>query len=118
MSVTISGTTGIKSPGYLLTSSEVSSTSYSLQLTDSSKMLFLTGASAITITIPPQSSVGWVADTQIMFVRYSSSSVTFQAGSGVTIRSADSLLSVASQYASVMLYRKSQDEWLLTGALV
>lgn len=89
-------------------------TARTLGLTDSQKYLRCTNASATTITIPPQSSVAWTADTEIVIEQSGTGQVTVAPGAGVTIRTSRTLKSNL-QYSQVTLKRVASDEWVCGG---
>ena len=82
-------------------------------------MFTFSGASgATTITMPQDSATTFAEGTQIMWVRYhGSNAVTFAAGTGATIISKDSNLSIDGQYAVAVTVKTDANEWLLFGAL-
>lgn len=92
-------------------------TSYTLALTDSSKLITLDNGSAITLTIPPSSSVAFDVGTQILVEQLGTGVVTFAPGSGVTLLSYDSNLSLAGQYAGATLIKLATDTWTIQGNL-
>lgn len=73
-----------------------------------------TSATAVTYTVPPQSSVSWVDNAEIVFEQAGAGQITIAAGSGVTINSSESLKS-GQQYAVIGLKRVASDVWTLTG---
>ncbi len=90
--------------------------SKTLALADAGKYLRCTDA--VTVTVPPQSSVAWEANTEIHFEQAAAGAVTFTAGAGVTINKPASLNAVtAEQYVAVTLKRVAADTWTLIGAL-
>lgn len=90
-------------------------TTYTLVLADAGKMVSLSNASAITMTVPPNSSVAFPVNTRIDLVQYGAGQVTVAAGSGVTIRSSGSKLKLSGQYSGATLWKKATDEWVLIG---
>lgn len=92
-------------------------TTYTLVLADAGKLITLTNASAITLTVPPNSSVAFAVGTVIALAQYGAGTVTVAAGAGVTINSDTSMLDLAGQYTTAALTKIATDEWLLTGAL-
>jgi hypothetical protein len=89
-------------------------TSRTLVLTDAQKYLRCTNGSATTITVPPQTDVAWVAATEILIEQGGAGQVTIAAGSGVTLRTSQTLLS-AAQYSQLTLKRVASDEWVVGG---
>lgn len=92
-------------------------TTYTLALTDVAKIVTLDNASAITLTVPAESSVAWPAGTTIVLVALGAGTVTVTAGGGVTINSADSAVEIGAQYGAVTLVKYGTDTWLLFGNL-
>lgn len=92
-------------------------TTYTLVLTDQGGLVTLNNASAITLTVPPNSSVAFATGTMIGLAQVGAGQVTVAAGAGVTIRSVSSQLKIASQYGGAQLYKLATNEWLLIGNL-
>ena len=92
-------------------------TTYTLVLTDVAKVVTLSNASAITLTVPPESSVAWPTGTTIVLAQLGAGTVTVAAGSGVTINSVGGNLDISDQYAVATLLKTGTDTWLLFGAL-
>jgi len=92
------------------------SASKTLALTDAEKHQICTNSSAITITIPLDSSVAFPAGTEIEITMYGKGSVTIAGASGVTLKSENDYDTVSTQNHSCALKRVATDEWLLTGA--
>lgn len=91
-----------------------SGTSYTLVLGDAGDYIQTTSTTAVTITVPPQSSVTWAADTEIYFEQNNTGQITIAAGSGVTINSSETLKSFA-RYSVLALKRVAENVWTLTG---
>ena len=93
-------------------------TSYTTVLADNGKLITLSNASAITATIPPNSSVAYPIGAQINFVQLGAGQVTFTQGSGVTIVSTGATASAPktrAQYSSATAIQTSTDTWLVAG---
>ena len=91
-------------------------TSNTLISTDAGKLLSYSNASAITVTVPPESSVNFNVGTQILIIQAVAGDVTISAGSGVTINSLGSSLKTAGQYAIIGLIKTDSDSWIVTGS--
>lgn len=89
-------------------------TSYTLTLSDAGKMVTLTNAAAITLTIPTNASVAFPIGTRIDIGQGGAGQVTV-GGAGVTIRSSGSKLKLSGQYSGATLWKKGTDEWWLIG---
>jgi hypothetical protein len=90
---------------------------YTLILTDNLKLVTMDYASACTVTVPPESAVNFPVGALILIAQYGAGQVTFVEGSGVTINSVDSALSLTGQYVTASLIKTAADTWLLTGSL-
>jgi len=93
-------------------------TTYTFVLTDSGKLCTFSNASAITVTVPPNSSVAFPVGAQIDCSQLGAGKVTFAEGAGVTINSESSNKSIGAQYAGVTLRKLATDTWLLVGNLI
>lgn len=91
-----------------------SGTSYTLVLGDAGDYIQTTSTTAVTITVPLQSSVAWVADTEIYFEQNNTGQITIAGASGVTINSSETLKSFA-RYSVMALKRVAENVWTLTG---
>jgi hypothetical protein len=89
-------------------------TSYTLALSDAGKLVTLSNAAAITLTIPTHASVALPVGTRIDLVQYGAGQVTL-GGSGVIIRSSGSKLKLAGQYSGATLWKRGTNEWVLIG---
>jgi len=93
---------------YALPTNVQTGTTYTAVLADANKLTSLSNASAVTVTIPPQSSVTWVANTVLRYTNLGAGTVTFVGGSGVTVTNVAATL---AQYASADLIRTGSDAW-------
>lgn len=94
-------------------------TTYTFVLTDSGKWFRFSNASAVTVTIPPHSSVAFAAGTQFDGIAAGAGAVSFAAGSGVTINSFAGNKKIAGQYAGFTLVQSDTiDTWDLVGNLI
>jgi hypothetical protein len=120
-----SGATVTTIAGLTLTSSVITSainaqsgTSYTPVLSDNTSIITLSNASAIAVTIPPNSSVAYAVGTQLNFAQYGAGQVTISGGSGVTIVSTGATAAtpkLRAQYASATAIQTSTNNWLIVG---
>lgn len=89
-------------------------TSYTLVLSDVAKVISLTNAAAITLTIPTNASVAFPIGTQILLYQGGAGQVTVS-GAGVTIRSQGTRTKLSGQYAVGGLLKLATDEWVIFG---
>ena len=90
-------------------------TTYTLALTDAGKLVTLNNASAITLTVPANSSVAFSVGDQINLLQLGAGQVTVAGAGGVTIRSEGSKLKLKGQYATATCVKIDTDEWVLLG---
>ena len=90
------------------------SSAYTLVLSDANKAVESTSASAINITVPPNSSVAYPVGTVIEIAQVGNGQITIVAGSGVTINTPATLKS-RTQWATLVLRKRATDTWLLAG---
>lgn len=89
-------------------------TTYTLALTDVAKVVSLTNAASITLTIPTNATVAFPTGTQILLYQGGAGQVTV-GGAGVTIRSNGTKLKINGQYAVAGLLKIATDEWVFFG---
>jgi len=97
-----------------ITGNNQTGTTYTLVLSDAGKCVEGNNASAITLTIPPNTSVAFPVGTVIEVFQQGAGQITVTAGSGVTLRAPDGA-KTAKQYASASLRQRATDEWVLAG---
>jgi hypothetical protein len=84
-------------------------TTYTLAATDFTTLVTLSNASPVTVTVPLQSSVAWVAGTQLRLMNLGAGLVTVAGAVGVTVNGAATL----PQYSSATLVRTASDAWTI-----
>lgn len=92
-------------------------TTYTTVLTDDGKLITCSNASAISVTIPPNSSVAYGIGTQLNFAQLGAGQVTLVAGSGVTLNSAGAKLKLDAQYAVATCVKTDTNTWFVVGNL-
>lgn len=93
-------------------------TTYTFVLADNGKVVTASNASAITITIPPASSVAYATGAQLNVIQKGAGQVTFAQGSGVTIRSTGATATAPKlrvQYSSATCIYEGSDVWYVVG---
>lgn len=91
-------------------------TTYILVIGDTGKLITLSNAAPITLTVPPDASVAFAVGSRIDLAQTGTGQVTVAAGVGVTV-SATPGLKLSSQYAGATLVKTDTDAWLLFGSL-
>jgi hypothetical protein len=92
-------------------------TSYTAVLGDDGDLITFDNGSAITFTIPPNGTVAFGIGTQINIMQLGVGQVTVAPGAGVTLRSANSRLKTATQYAVITCCKIATDTWVVIGNL-
>lgn len=114
---TIATALALLAPLLLPLRSAYTAASNTLVIGDAFKGVPLDRATAIGLTVPPNSSVAFDVGTLINVYQYGAGAASIVAGSGVTIRSLNSSLTISGRYAMVTLLKIATDEWLLVGTL-
>ena len=91
-------------------------TTYTPVLSDEGKLVTITNAAAITITLPQNSSLAFPIGGRFDTVGLGAGLVTFAAGSGSTLVGTPSLVTRA-QYSVVSVVKISTNGWLVVGDL-
>ena len=92
-------------------------TTYTLVLTDAQKIVSLTNASAIALTVPTNASVAFEIGDQINLLQLGAGQVTVAGDAGVTVSSEGAKLKLKDQYAIGTLVKTGTDAWVLVGNL-
>jgi hypothetical protein len=93
-------------------------TTYTLVLADAGKWVRCSNASAIALTVPPNSSVAFPVGTVVTISQAGAGAVTITAGSGVTINKRSALTLVTNgQYAVAGIMKSATDTWTAFGDL-
>jgi len=92
-------------------------TTYTLALTDAAKIVTLTNASAITLSINTDANVNFAIGTQILLYQGGAGQVTVAATTPATtsIRSNGSKTKINGQYGVVCVTKIAANEWVLFG---
>ena len=100
-------------PLIAMTQNPQTGTTYTLAATDFTKLVTLSNASAVTVTVPLESSVAWVAGTQLRLMNLGAGVVTVVGAVGVTINGSPLTL---SQYKQGTLTKTGTNTWTFTGS--
>jgi uncharacterized iron-regulated membrane protein len=92
-------------------------TTYQAVLTDDGKLVTCDNASAITFTIPLNSTVAFGIGTQINIMQLGAGQITISPAGGVTLRSNGSKLKLNGQYAVATCCKIATDTWVVVGNL-
>lgn len=94
----------------------ISTTTYTLVLTDASKFVVMLNSAASTLTVPANASVAFPAGTQIAIRSGTTAgTVSIVAAIGVTLFNPYNSLALAGQAAEARLLKIGTDAWSLNG---
>jgi hypothetical protein len=111
-------TTNLPAPGLNFAVNAQTGTTYTTVASDNGKLVTLTNASSVAVTIPPNSTVDYPVGAQITFARYGSGATTIQGGAGVTLVSTGTTAAIPSlrvQYSTCTAIQTANDNWLVVG---
>ena len=91
-------------------------TPYTLELTDAFKMVIMDNAGDNTLTVPPNSAVAFPSNTRIDLGQDGAGQTTIVAGTGVTIRTPETL-KLRKQWSKASLIRRAENVWDIVGDL-
>jgi hypothetical protein len=98
-------------------STNAQTASYSLVLSDASKVVEVSVGSANTVTIPTNASHAFPIGTQILILQTNTGQTTLTAAGGVTINATPGL-KLRTQWSSAVLIKRATDTWVALGDLV
>jgi hypothetical protein len=90
-------------------------TTYTLVAGDAGDLVTLNNASAITLTVPLNSSVAFAIGTQITIAQAGAGQVTVAGAVGVTVNGADSATKLRTQWSAATLIKTATNSWILIG---
>lgn len=90
---------------------------YTLVAADAGKLVTCSNAAAVTVTVPPESSVNFDVGAKVGVAQLGAGAVSVAGGSGVTVSSLNSNTNIAGQYGVASLVKTGSDAWLLEGDL-
>lgn len=105
--------TGFDSVVAIPTYNNQTGTSYTFVLADTGKVVTANNASAVTFTIPPQSSVTWTANTSLRVTNLGAGALSIAGGAGVTVTNSSATV---AQYSSATVVRTGSDAWTVVPA--
>jgi len=91
-------------------------TTYTFVLTDHGKLVTFNNASAITATVPPNSSVAYPVGAKIDLLAKGAGQLTVAAGTGVTVNTSQTL-NLRAQWSAASLIKLATNTWVLVGDL-
>jgi len=112
---TISGLT-LDGPAINLLTNAQTGTTYTVALSDNGKMVEVSNASAITLTVPLNSTAAFPVGAQVNILQTGAGQITVAGTSGVTINATPGL-KLRAQWSSATLIKRATDTWVLVGDL-
>lgn len=94
----------------------ITNATYTLGLSDLSKLVVMDNSSSMTVTIPSEANVSFTVGDRIDVTRYGAGSLTFNSHTGVSLRSTPGL-KLRAQYSTATLTKLATNEWLIVGDL-
>ena len=95
-------------PLLAMTQNAQTGTTYTFLLTDFTKLVTLSNASPVTVTLPLESSVAWPANTQLRLLNLGAGTVTVVGAVGVTINGSPLTL---AQFKAATLVKNGTNSW-------
>lgn len=90
---------------------------YQLVLSDNGKMVEVSSASDVTLTIPTNASQGFATGAQITILQTSTGQVTIAGDTGVTVNGTPGL-KLRAQWSSAVCIKRATNSWVVLGDLV
>jgi hypothetical protein len=112
------GSSGSVTLGVNATPNAQTGTTYTTVLADNGKLVTLSNASAVAVTIPLNASVAYPVGAQLNFAWVGVGAVTIQGAGGVTINSTGATPAVPAlriRYSSATAIQTATDAWLVVG---
>jgi len=112
------GSSGAVTLGVNATPNPQTGTTYTTVLADNGKLVTLSNASAIAVTIPLNASVAYPVGAQLNFAWVGVGAVTIQGAAGVTINSTGATPAIPAlrvRYSSATAIQTTTDTWLVIG---
>jgi hypothetical protein len=106
---------GLTQASAVLIQNQQTGTSYTLAITDAdNRVIELSNTSAITLTVPLNSSVPFAIGSQVQILQTNTGQVTVAATGGVTIN-ANPGLKLRGQWSFATLIKRAENTWVLVG---
>lgn len=109
---TVQVTAGVPS----LTTINQQSGAYTPVLSDRDKLIEVSSASAVTLTIPTNASVAYPVGTSFDILQTGAGQITIAGASGVTVNATPGL-KLRTQWSSATIFKRATDTWVVYGDL-
>ena len=107
---------GVAKSSFRSTLNDQTGTTYTLALADLAKLVTLSNAGAITLTVPLESSVAFAIGDRIDLLQKGAGQVTIVGAGGVTVNATPGL-KLRAQWSSATLIKLDTNSWVLLGDL-
>jgi hypothetical protein len=91
--------------------------SYTLVLGDAGKLVEISNAAGVTLTVPTNASVAFPTGTKIDLLQTGAGQVTVAGAGGVTVNSDQGNLKLTGQWSGATLVKRDTNTWVLIGNL-
>ena len=108
---------GVEADAKKVTFNDQTGTTYTLALTDAGKLVTLSNAAAITLTVPAEATVAFPLGSRVDIVQLGAGQVEIDPAAGVTVDAKDGNDKLADQFSAATLIYQGSDNWLLIGDL-
>ncbi len=108
---------GVEADAKKVTFNAQTGTTYTLALSDAGKLVTLSNASAITLTVPAETTVVFPTGSRVDIAQLGAGQVTVVGASGVSVDAKDGDDKLAGQYSAATLIYLGSDDWLMIGDL-
>jgi hypothetical protein len=93
-------------------------TTYTLAAADAGAIVTMTNGSAVTVTIPPNSSIPLAVGTIVNIVQGGAGVVTIEGGTGVTVNGvSEGDVDIGARYQGAACLKIATDTWIISGAI-
>jgi len=99
-----------------LTEINAQTSAYTTVLTDRDKLVEVSSATGVTVTIPTNASVAYPVGTSIDILQTGAGQVTIAGAAGVTVNSTPGL-KLRTQWSSATMFKRAENTWVVFGDL-
>jgi len=115
----VSGSSGTSGESQWFSVTSTTATTLTLGLNNEKQYIRFTNAAGATVTVPPQSSVSWPDNVEIMVEQAGAGTIRISPDTGVTVNVPTGYLSrTRTQYSVISIKRVSSDVWTAYGDLI
>lgn len=101
-----------------VTTNAQTGTTYTLAISDAGRVVELNNASAITLTVPNNSTVAIPIGARIDLLQTGAGQVTISPAGSVTVNAKGAATKITGQWSAATLIKRSTNTWVLIGDVV